>query len=58
MAEEQVRLCGETGTGVPYSSRLEPERSKQALGAAGQLTCFQKGKILEVFFFLIFLPID
>lgn len=52
MAEEQVRLCGETGTGAPYSSRLEPERSKQALGAAGQLTCFQK------VFFLIFLPID
>lgn len=54
MAEDQVRLCGEAGPGTPCSACLEPERSKHALGAAGQLTCFHKGKILEVAFFKFF----
>lgn len=51
MAEEQVRLCGEGGTGAPCSSCLEPGRNKHALR---QLTYFQKGKIHEVVLVLFF----
>lgn len=33
---------------------LEPRRSKCALGAAGQLACFQKGEVCEVVLVLVF----
>lgn len=53
MTDDQVRLCGERGTGAPCRACLEPGRSNML---CGQLTCFQKGKICEVVLVLFFYP--